>query len=119
MPQYLLNNVTPSGRRLEPELLQKVITDVTALTRQMQSDGVWVFALGLTQPSSATVVRRGPAGVVLADGPFVETKEYIGGFTVIDVPDLDAALEWAHRTSEATGLDVEVGPAMVFGDGFR
>ncbi len=115
MPQYLLSNVTPSGRRLEPGQLQTVIADVTALTQQMQSEGVWVFAMPLTQPTSATVVRRGPSGVVLADGPFAETKEYVGGFTVIDVSDLDAALHWARLTSEATGLDVEVRPAMTFG----
>jgi hypothetical protein len=114
MPQYLLSNVIPSGQSIEPERLERIMVDVTTLTHQMQSEGIWVFALGLSEPSSATVVRRGASGVVLADGPFAETKEYIGGITVIDVPDLDVALDWARRNSEATQLDIEVRPAMGF-----
>jgi len=115
MPQYLLSNVIPAGQSIEPEQLERIIVDVTALTKEMQAQGVWVFALGLAEPSSATVVKRTASGVVLADGPFAETKEYVGGLTVIDVPDLDVALEWARCTSEATRLDIEVRPAMGFG----
>jgi hypothetical protein len=114
MPHYLLSNVIPSGQSIEPEQLERIMVEVTAVTNRMQAEGVWVFALGLSEPSSATVVRRGASGIVLADGPFAETKEYVGGFTVIDVPDLDVALEWARRNSEATQLDIEVRPAMGF-----
>ncbi len=115
MSHYLLNNVQPHGRSLQPDQLQRVIADVTALTQQMQEAGVWVFAMPLTDPSAATVVRSVENEVTLADGPFAEAKEYIGGFTVIDVPDLDAALEWAGKVSAATGLPIEVRPAMSFG----
>lgn len=115
MAQYLLGNITPTGRTLEPAQLQTVIENVTVLSREMQSAGVWVFAMPLTDPSAATVVRRRQGQVTLADGPFAETKEYIGGITVIDVADLDAALAWAQKVSEATGLDVEVRPAPSFG----
>ncbi len=111
MAHYLLSNITPAGRTLEPARLQQVIQDVTSLTREMQTAGVWVFAMPLADPSSATVVTRRDGQVTLADGPFAETKEYIGGFTVIDVTDLDAAVGWAGRVSEATGLAVEVRPA--------
>lgn len=115
MSNYLLSNVQPHGRTLEPDQLQRVVADVTVLTQQMQQAGVWVFAMPLTDPSAATVVRAGEGGVTLADGPFAEAKEYVGGFTVIDVPDLDAALKWAGKVSVATGLPIEVRPAMSFG----
>lgn len=81
----------------------------------MQACGVWVFAMPLADPSSATVVHRREGAVHLADGPFAETKEYVGGFTVIDVTDLAAALGWARKVSEATGLSIEVRPAPTFG----
>jgi hypothetical protein len=112
--QYLLSNITPTGQTLAPEELQRVIAEVTTVARDMQTAGVWVFALPLGDPSEATVVRRGDGGVTLEDGPFAETKEYVGGFTVIDVTDLDAALGWAGKVSAATGLPIEVRPAMTF-----
>lgn len=115
MTQYLLSNVTPTGRTIEPAELQRVIADVTALTRAMQSAGVWVFAMPLSDPASATVVRHHEGHVTLADGPFAETKEFVGGITVIDVTDLDAALAWAGKVAQATGLAVEVRPALTFG----
>ncbi len=115
MAQYLLSNITPAGRTLEPAQLQTVIANVTAVTREMQTAGVWVFAMPLADPSSATVVSGRDGRVTLADGPFAETKEYVGGFTVIDVTDLDAALGWAGKVAEATGLDIEVRPAPSFG----
>ncbi len=115
MTQYLLSNITPAGRTLEPEQLQRVVRNVTELTRQMQSTGVWVFSMPLSDPSSATVVSSHEGRVTLADGPFAELKEYVGGFTVIDVTDLDAATSWAAKVSEATGLKVEVRPAPSFG----
>ncbi|MFC0674868.1 YciI family protein [Brachybacterium hainanense] len=115
MTQYLLSNITPAGRTLDPERLQHVIAEVTEVTRQMQSAGVWVFAMPLADPSTATVVTAGEQGIALADGPFAELKEYIGGITVIDVPDLDTATEWAGRVAQATGLAIEVRPAPSFG----
>jgi hypothetical protein len=111
MSMYLLNNYQPQGRSLEPAQLQLVIGNVMEVTRQMQAAGVWVFSMPLADPSVSTVVRRTDGQVAIADGPFAEAKEYVGGFTVIDVPDLDAALEWAGSVSEATGLPVEVRPA--------
>ena len=115
MTQYLLSNITPAGRTLEPAELQRVIAEVTAVTRDMQAAGVWVFAMPLTGPGAATVVREREGHVTLADGPFAETKEFVGGFTVIDVADLDAATGWAGKVSKATGLAIEVRPAMTFG----
>ena len=115
MTQYLLSNITPTGATIEPERLQRVMEKVMAITREMQAAGVWVFAMGLADPSSATVVSSQDGAVTLADGPFAELKEYVGGFTVIDVTDLDAATAWAGKVSEATGLKVEVRPTPNFG----
>lgn len=115
MTQYLLSNITPSGRTLEPEQLQQVIASVTEVTQEMQAAGVWVFAMPLADPSSATVVSNEGGSVTLSDGPFAELKEYVGGFTVIDVTDLDAATAWAAKVSAATGLRIEVRPAPSFG----
>lgn len=115
MSQYLLSNVTPAGRTIDPADLGEVIRKVTELTTEMQTAGVWLFAMPLADPSTATVVTNRDGAVTLADGPFAETKEFVGGITVIDVPDLDAATEWAAKTSAATGLPVEVRPAPSFG----
>lgn len=115
MTQYMLSNITPAGRTLEPQQLQEVIANVTRVSQEMQSAGVWVFAMPLTDPSSATVVSAQDGKITLADGPFAELKEYIGGITVIDVADLDAATDWAGKVSEATGLRIEVRPAPSFG----
>lgn len=114
MSQYLLNNVQPVGRTLAPEQLQRVIGEVTALTREMQQAGVWVFSMPLADPSTSTVVRAADGSPSIEDGPFTEAKEYVGGFTVIDVSDLDAALRWAAKVSKVTGLPVEVRPAPRF-----
>lgn len=116
MTQYLLNNITPAGRTIPGDELQQVIQNVIQVTTAMQQAGVWVFAMPLTEPSSATVVTKRDGAVTLADGPFAELKEYVGGFTVIDVPSLDDATEWAGRVSEATGLPIEIRPAQTFGN---
>jgi hypothetical protein len=69
-----------------------------------------VFAGGLHPPTTATVVRVRDGDVLMTDGPFVEGKEHIGGFTIIKAPDLDAALEWGRRLATATTLPIEVRP---------
>lgn len=115
MTQYMLSNITPTGRTLEPEQFQQVIKNVTEVTQEMQSAGVWVFSMPLADPSTATVVSNEDGTITLADGPFAELKEYVGGFTVIDVTDLDAATAWAGKVSEATGLKIEVRPVPSFG----
>jgi hypothetical protein len=69
-----------------------------------------VFAGGLHPPSTATVVRVKDGETLMTDGPFVESKEHLGGFTIINAPDLDAALEWGTKLAEATTLPVEVRP---------
>jgi hypothetical protein len=111
MAQYLLSVIQPDGPAPEPDALDAIMADVDAVDRDMRDKGVWVFAGGLHAPSTATVVRaRKGADVLMTDGPFAEGKEHLGGFTIVDVPDLDAALEWGRRLAEATTLPIEVRP---------
>jgi hypothetical protein len=106
MTRYLLSVYQPYGQGPPPQNLDQIMRDVSALTEEMQSAGVWVFAGGLHPPDTATVVRDD----LVTDGPFIEAKEHLGGFTIIDAPDLDAALAWARRASRATTLPIEVRP---------
>ena len=110
MKQYLLSIIQPTGTELPPDELQKVMADVGALAQEIKDAGAWVFAGGLADPSTATVVRARGDEVLVTDGPFAEGKEHLGGFNVIDAPDLDAALEWGRKLSRATTLPIEVRP---------
>jgi hypothetical protein len=111
MTQYLLSIYQPDGAEPPPpEFLGPIMRDVTALRQEMIAAGAWVFAGGLHPPSTATVVRLKGGDVLTTDGPYVEGKEHIGGFTVIKAPDLDAALEWGRKLARATTLPIEVRP---------
>jgi hypothetical protein len=110
MPQYILNVIEPTGGQISPEELEPIIRDVTELDNEMKAKGVWVFAGGLHGPESSTVVRVKDDEVLTTDGPFAEGKEHIGGFSIIDAPDLDSALEWGRRLAKATTLPIEVRP---------
>jgi hypothetical protein len=101
-----------SGSRPTPAALNKIMSDVKALQREMQSAGVWVFSGGLHASDSATVLRHQDGDIVLTDGPFIESKEQIGGITIVRVPDLDAALLWARKLANATTTPIEVRPFM-------
>ena len=72
--------------------------------------GIWVFAGGLQPAELATVVDGTGDEAIVTDGPYLETKEWIGGFWIFELPDLDAALEWAKEASVACGGKVEVRP---------
>ncbi|MGI8879625.1 MAG: YciI family protein [Jatrophihabitans sp.] len=80
---------------------------------RLRAEGHWVFAGGLGAPIAATVVDNTGAGeAVFTDGPFVETKEYLAGFWIIEAPDLDAALDLATEGSRACNRKVEVRPFL-------
>ena len=111
MKHYLLAVHGVEGEPLpSEEEMQQRFKAVDAFNAEVQAAGLWVFAGGLHPPSTATVVRAQGGQVVTTDGPFAETKEYLGGFWVIKAPDLDAALEWAAKGSAACGGPVEVRP---------
>ena len=84
--------------------------DLHALNTELKAAGAWVFTGGLHDPAASTVVRGGKRDVVITDGPYIEGKEHIGGFWIIDAPDLDAALAWAQKATAATTLPIEVRP---------
>lgn len=69
-----------------------------------------MFSGGLHPPSSATVVSAKDGEVLTTDGPYLEGKEHLGGFNVIEAPDLDAALDWGRTLAKATTLPIEVRP---------
>jgi hypothetical protein len=110
MKQYLLSIYQPAGRPAE-EKLTRVMSDLGALTEEMRAAGAWVFSGGLHPPGSATVVRARDNEVLTTDGPFIEAKEFLGGFTVVRAPDLDVALEWGRKLATVLEpLAVEVRP---------
>jgi hypothetical protein len=111
MTQYLLSIYQPDGPPPSPEVLEPVMRDINAVKDEMKAAGVWVFSGGLHAPSTATVVRSREGDVVTTDGPYLEGKEHIGGFTIITAPDLDAALEWGSKLAKAIALlPIEVRP---------
>jgi hypothetical protein len=84
--------------------------DVNAIHKEMKAADARVFGGGLYPPSTATVVRPKDGELLLTDGPFIESKEHIGGFSIIKAPDLDAALEWARKLARAITVPIEVRP---------
>ncbi len=111
MTQYLLSVHMVDGTPPPPaEAMQRLYQQVDVLNKEIQDAGAWVFAGGLHPPSTATVVRVKDGDVLTTDGPFAEGKEHIGGFWVINAPDLDAALAWAAKATRACEGPVEVRP---------
>ncbi len=85
---------------------------INAYNERIEADGHWVFAGGLAAPSTATVIDNRGAEPVFTDGPYVESKEYLAGFWVIEAPDLDVALKLAADGSRACNRKVEVRPFL-------
>jgi hypothetical protein len=111
MTQYLLAVHGPEDVYDTPlEDMQAAFEAVDKFNQRIQATGQWVFGGGLERPSSATVVDNTEGKNVVTDGPYLEGKEHIGGFWVIEAPDLDAALALAAEASEACQGTVEVRP---------
>jgi len=89
-----------------------IVAAVGAVNTKAMESGIFVFAGGLHEQSASTTVDARSGKVEFTDGPYLETKEYLGGFWVIDVPDLDAALEWASEAAVACQAPLEVRPFM-------
>ncbi|TCM40265.1 YciI family protein [Kribbella sp. VKM Ac-2568] len=85
---------------------------INAFNDRLVADGNWVFAGGLSDPSTATVIDNRGGEAVFTDGPFVESKEYLAGFWVMEAPDLDVALKLAAEGSKACNRKVEVRPFL-------
>ena len=110
MTYYLLSVYQPDGPIPPPDWMQQITQDIEALNLQIRAAGAWVFAGGLQPQDTARVVRGADADVLTTDGPYTEGKEHLGGLTIVDAPDLDAALGWGAKFTRATGLPIEVRP---------
>jgi hypothetical protein len=116
MVHYMLSVHTGPDRTGAPptaEQMQETMHRINRLEDELKSTGAWVFSGRLAEADTATVVRAaGPDGtdVLTTDGPYLESKEHIGGFYVIAVADLDAALGWAARVTAIIGAPIEVRP---------
>jgi hypothetical protein len=139
MKHYLLSLYQPEGELPPPEVLGRVMAELDLLNTQMRDAGAWVFGNGLHDPSTASVIRPSRPGgspdgtglggggktggspdgrsnsstgddMTITDGPFLESKEYLGGFTIVRAADLDEALRWGTEFARITGLPVEVRP---------
>lgn len=111
MKRYMLSVCYPAGStQPAPEALKKIMQDVHAVQRQMQAAGAWIFSGGLHPANTATVVRHRGNDVLTTDGPFIESKEQVGGITILEAADLDVALEWARKLAAATTTPIEVRP---------
>jgi hypothetical protein len=115
MAHYLLSVHGPTelgeyGNYGSKEAMEEAFAATGAFNDKLRADGYWVFAGGLESASTATVVDGQGETPVITDGPYLETKEVIGGFWVIDAPDLDVALRLAAEGSKACRGKVEVRP---------
>ncbi len=106
--QYLVSVIDEVSGSGTPE--ERAAIDV--FNDGLQAEGHWVFAGGLASPSTATVIDNRGGAAVLTDGPFLESKEYLAGFWIIEASDLDLALKLATEGSKACNRKVEVRPFL-------
>lgn len=106
--QYLVSVIHDAAGLATPDEMAAI--DV--FNERLQAEGHWVFAGGLAAPSSATVIDNRGEQAMFSDGPFLESKEYIVGFWIIEAPDLDVALELAAEGSKHCNRKVEVRPFL-------
>ncbi len=104
--QYLISVIQDQAGLAGPE--EDAAIDV--FNERLQTEGHWVFAGGLALPDTATVIDNRGGEAMVTDGPFLESKEYLAGFWIIEAPDLDAALKLAAEGSKACNRKVEVRP---------
>ncbi|HEU5024523.1 MAG TPA: YciI family protein [Spirillospora sp.] len=104
--QYLISVIHDRPTLATPE--EDAAIDV--FNERLQAEGNWVFAGGLAAPGTATVIDNRGAEALVTDGPFLESKEYLAGFWIIEAPDLDAALALAADGSKACNRKIEVRP---------
>ena len=112
MPQYLVAIHHPDGYdgSLEGEAMER---DIDVLNEEMEAAGARIFAGGLSGDSSARSLRAQPDGkVLITDGPYLETKEHVGGFIILKCANLDEALEWGRKGAAACRAPVEIRPFL-------
>ena len=106
--QYLVSVIDDNAGLATPDEMAAI----DAFNDRLEAEGHWVFAGGLAAPSTATVIDNRGGAPMFTDGPFVESKEYLAGFWIIEAPDLDVALKIAAEGSKACNRKVEVRPIL-------
>ncbi len=106
--QYLVSVINNTAN----PVIDDRMAEITVFNEQLQADGYWVFAGGLSNPDLATTVDNRNDSPMVTDGPFAETKEFINGLWIWDVPDLDTALSLAEQASRACQRKIEVRPFL-------
>lgn len=106
--QYLVSVIHDQPGLATPD----EVAAIDAFNDRLQTEGHWVFAGGLASPSTATVVDNRGDDAVFTDGPFVESKEFLAGFWILEAPDLDVALKLATEGSKACNRKIEVRPFL-------
>lgn len=120
MSQYMLSVHTgraeDRSHTMTAEQRQSSMDRIAAVEADMKASNAFVFSARLHDSDASTVVRMGDGDLVMTDGPFIESKEHIGGFYIINAEDLDAALAWAGRVVEAINAPIEVRPFVATSD---
>ena len=106
--RYLISVIDDRTNSGTPEEMAAI----NVFNDRLESEGHWIFGGGLGAPSTATVIDNRGGEAIVTDGPFLESKEYVGGFWIIDAPDLDVALKLATDGSKACNRRVEVRPFL-------
>ena len=106
--QYLVSVIHDQSGLATPDEMAAI----NAFNDRLQAEGYWVFAGGLASPSTATVIDNRGGEAVFTDGPFVESKEFLAGFWILEAPDLDIALKLAAKGSKACNRKIEVRPFL-------
>ena len=113
MAQYMLSVHSVEGEAREPmgdEEMKEMMGRIGELEAELKSTGAWVYSGRLHDPDTATVVRVSNDEVLTTDGPFVESREHLGGFYIIEAEDLDAALAWGSKVTAVVTKPIEVRP---------
>ncbi len=106
--QYLVSVINDTADLATPD--EQAAIDV--FNDRLQAEGHWVFAGGLGGPDTATVIDNRGEEAMFSDGPFLESKEYLAGFWIMEAPDLDVALKLAAEGSKACNRKIEVRPFL-------
>jgi hypothetical protein len=106
--QYLVSVIDDTAGSATPDEQAAI----SVFDDRLKAEGLWVFAGGLAAPSSATVIDNRGGEALFTDGPFLESKEYLAGFWIIEAADLDVALKLAAEGSKACNRKVEVRPFL-------
>ena len=108
MPHYLLAGILPDN--FDPSSMDEAaVHSINALNDELEAAGARIVAGGLGAPSQAKSLRLRPNGeVLITDGPYMEAKEHVGGFTILEAADMDEALAWARKAVIACRMPVEL-----------